>query len=129
MSFMDDILEKLGLRKPEDKKVDSTPRPGGTARTGPQAPRPMARPISEVDVVKQLEKLSGGNDNWKVSIVELLTLLKIDSSREARNKLALELGCPSELMDDSAQMNMWLHKAVLKKIALNGGNIPPSLLD
>jgi hypothetical protein len=89
----------------------------------------MARPISEVDVVKQLEKLSGGNDNWKVSIVELLTLLKIDSSREARNKLALELGCPSELMDDSAQMNMWLHKAVLKKIALNGGNIPPSLLD
>ncbi|MEX2144463.1 MAG: DUF3597 domain-containing protein [Anaerolineales bacterium] len=126
---MDDILEKLGLRKPEDKKVDSAAKPASTVTSNPQASRAIPRPISEVDVVKQMEQLSGGNDNWKVSIVELLTLLKIDSSREARNKLALELGCPSELMDDSAQMNMWLHKAVLRKIALNGGNIPPSLLD
>jgi hypothetical protein len=144
MSFMDDILEKLGLRKPEEKKAASTPRPTGSARSAggrtankpagtpasrSQEYRSIPRPISEVDVVKQMEKLSGGNDNWKVSIVELLTLLKIDSSREARNKLALELGCPSDLMDDSAQMNMWLHKEVLRKIAQHGGNIPPSLLD
>lgn len=86
--------------------------------------------VSEVDVVKHLTELSAGKDlNWKVSIVDLLKLLEIDSSREARNELATELGCPAELMHDSAKMNVWLHKEVLKKIAENGGNIPQSLLD
>jgi hypothetical protein len=86
--------------------------------------------ISEVDVVKQLEKLSLGKGlDWKVSIVDLLKLLDIDSSREARNELATELGCPADLMKDSAKMNVWLHKEVLRKIAQNGGNIPQSLLD
>jgi hypothetical protein len=61
--------------------------------------------------------------------VDLLKLLKIDSSHEARNELAKELGCPADLMSDSAKMNAWLHKSVLRKIAENGGNIPPSLLD
>lgn len=86
--------------------------------------------ISEVDVVKQLEQLAAGSGlNWKVSIVDLLKLLDIDSSREARNELATELGCPADLMNDSAKMNVWLHKEVLRKIAANGGNIPQSLLD
>lgn len=86
--------------------------------------------VSEVDVVKHLTELSVGKDlNWKISIVDLLKLLEIDSSREARNELATELGCPAELMHDSAKMNVWLHKEVLKKIAENGGNIPQSLLD
>ncbi len=130
MSFIDDILEKLGLRQPKvepkdplSKQTRSTP----ASRAGEA--RGQVKPISEVDVVKQLEKLSGGSDNWKVSIVELLSLLKIDSSREARNQMAVELGCPPELMSDSAKMNVWLHKEVLRKIAQNGGNIPPSLLD
>ena len=86
--------------------------------------------ISVVDVVKHLEELAAGKDlNWKVSIVDLLKILDIDSSREARNELATELGCPADLMHDSAKMNTWLHKEVLKKIAENGGNIPQSLLD
>jgi hypothetical protein len=86
--------------------------------------------ISVVDVVKHLEELAAGKDlNWKVSIVDLLKILEIDSSREARNELATELGCPADLMHDSAKMNTWLHKEVLKKIAENGGNIPQSLLD
>jgi hypothetical protein len=76
-----------------------------------------------------LEKLSAGSNlDWKVSIVDLLKLLDIDSSREARNELAKELGCPADLMSDSAKMNVWLHKTVLQKIAENGGNIPQSLL-
>ena len=87
----------------------------------PAAPKP----ISDVDVVKQLElKAKGTGLNWKVSIVDLLTLLDIDHSREARNELAKELGCPPEFMSDSAKMNTWLHKTVLHKIAENGGNIP-----
>ena len=91
---------------------------------------PVVKAISEVDVVKQLEKLSEGSGlDWKVSIVDLLKLLDIDSSREARNELATELGCPADLMGDSAKMNVWLHKTVLKKIAENGGNIPQALLD
>jgi len=86
--------------------------------------------IPEVDVVKQLETLSAGSGlDWKVSIVDLLKLLDIDNSREARNELATELGCPADLMHDSAKMNVWLHKEVLKQVAMNGGNIPANLLD
>lgn len=67
--------------------------------------------------------------NWKVSIADLLFLLDLDNSYEARKELAVELGCPAEKMDDSAQMNTWLHKTVLEKIAENGGNVPMELLD
>jgi hypothetical protein len=160
MGFFNKILEKLGLKKDEkpvepakpavstvkpmaappaaqpkpaaavQKEKDSAPHfdPLSSLPAKPATPAPVA--ISEVDVVKQLEKLSlGKNLDWKVSIVDLLKLLDIDSSREARNELATELGCPADLMKDSAKMNVWLHKTVLKKIAENGGNIPKDLLD
>jgi hypothetical protein len=89
------------------------------------------KPVSEVDVVKQLEQMASGSGlDWKVSIVDLLKVLKIDSSLDARKELATELGCPAELMGgDHSKMNIWLHKTVLKKIAENGGNIPANLLD
>ena len=93
---------------------------------------PIRLAIAVVDVVAQLEKLSASNPqklNWKTSIVDLLKLLDINSSYDARKELATELGCPAELMGDSAKMNMWLHKTVLNKIAENGGNIPKELLD
>lgn len=94
------------------------------------AAAPAPTPISEVDVVNKLEALAKGSGlDWKVSIVDLLKLLEIDSSRESRNELAKELGCPEEFMKDSAKMNTWLHKEVLRKIAANGGNIPKELLD
>jgi hypothetical protein len=67
--------------------------------------------------------------NWKTSIVDLMKLLGIDSSYSARKELAAELECPAEKMSDSAQMNIWLHKTVLQKLAANGGNIPADLLD
>jgi Domain of unknown function (DUF3597) len=84
----------------------------------------------EVDVVALLEELAEEHDedlNWETSIVDLLKLLGIDSSLTARKKLAKELGCPAQKMNDSAQMNIWLHKTVLHKIAQNGGNIPKRL--
>ncbi len=84
----------------------------------------------EVDVIAILEELAEEHDedlNWETSIVDLLKLLGIDSSLTARKKLAHELGCPSSKMNDSAQMNVWLHKTVLQKIAQNGGNIPKRL--
>jgi hypothetical protein len=102
--------------------------PAAPTATKVEAPKPVAVP--EVDVVQHLEKISAGSNlDWKVSIVDLLKLLEIDSSREARNELATELGCPADLMHDSAKMNVWLHKEVLKQIAANGGNIPANLLD
>ena len=84
-----------------------------------------------MDVVAKLESLAQANAeklNWKVSIVDLMKLLGLDSSLGARKELATELGCPAEKMSDSAQMNMWLHKTVLQKLAANGGNIPADLL-
>lgn len=104
------------------------PKVVNPAASAPPVVKPA--PVAVVDVVKKLEKLSEGSGlNWKVSIVDLLKLLDIDSSREARKELATELGCPAELMGDSAKMNTWLHKTVLTKIAENGGNIPKELLD
>lgn len=96
--------------------------------SAPAVARPAAVPV--VDVVSKLESLAGSGSglDWKVSIVDLLKLLGIDSSFSARKELATELGCPANLMGDSASMNVWLHKTVLQKIAENGGNIPESLL-
>lgn len=85
-----------------------------------------AQAISEVDVVAKLEKMASAHTeklNWKVSIVDLMKLLDLDSSLAARKELAKELGAPADKMGDSAQMNMWLHKTVLRKLAENGGNI------
>lgn len=94
----------------------------------PSAPKA----ISAIDVVANLEKLVAANParlDWKVSIVDLLKLLGLDISFNARKELAVELGCPADMMNDSVKMNNWLHKTVLKKIAENGGNIPQTLLD
>jgi hypothetical protein len=57
-----------------------------------------------------------------------MKLLGLDSSLQARKELATELGCPVDKMGDSAAMNTWLHKTVLRKLAENGGNIPKELL-
>ena len=156
MGFFGKILEKLGLKKDAEEtkpaaptvkkmtappvaqpkpiaavqkeKVDLNYEPKSSAPVKPATPTVKA--VSEVDVVKQLDELAAGSGlDWKVSIVDLLKLLGIDSSREARNELATELGCPPDLMKDSAKMNVWLHKEVLRKIAENGGNIPASMLD
>jgi hypothetical protein len=92
----------------------------------PVAPKEM----SQVDVMNMLEqKATGTGLNWKQSISDLLFLLEIDNSYDARVELAKELNAPQEVMGDSARMNTWLHKEVLRKIAENGGNIPKELLD
>ena len=124
MGFFDKILEKLGLGRSAQAGPAPVPKPEHV----PTAP--VSIPV--VDVVAKLEKLAASNPqklNWKVSIVDLLKLLGLESSFAARKELATELGCPAEKMGDSAQMNMWLHKTVLQKLADNGGNIPKELLD
>jgi hypothetical protein len=116
-------LNTLGIRS-------ATAEPARAPVTPAAAPAATSVPM--VDVVAQLEQRAKANPqklNWRTSIVDLLKLLDIDSSFAARKELATELGCPPELMGDSAKMNTWLHKTVLARIAANGGNIPRELLD
>ncbi len=135
MGFFSKILDKLGFNRGGDKgnetinTADASATTAGGAATAGSAP---VTPMREVDVVSQLEQKAAANPqklNWRTSIVDLLKLLDIDSSLAARKELATELGCPANLMGDSAQMNMWLHKTVLAKLAANGGNVPKDLLD
>ena len=126
MSFFSKILDSLGFNP---SVAEAAPAPPATPVSATPAP-PAA--IPEVDVVAKLEGLAASHAeklNWKLSIVDLLKLLGLESSFAARKELATELGCPAQKMGDSAQMNMWLHKTVLQKLAENGGNIPKELLD
>ena len=125
MGIFSSIMAKLGFG--DDKVAE--------VAAAPVAPAAVAAPavvaISAVDVVAKMEALAAAHAeklNWKVSIVDLMKLLGLESSLAVRKELATELGCPAEKMADSAQMNMWLHKTVLQKLAENGGNIPASLL-
>ena len=140
MGFFGKILAKLGIGKEDAAPTPApvpvpvpVPAPVPSAVTPVVAPIAAApAPIAVVDVVAHLEQLAAANPqklNWRTSIVDLLKLLDIDSSFAARKELATELGCPAELMGDSAKMNVWLHKTVLVRIAANGGNVPADLLD
>src|SRR5512137_1529258 len=129
MGFFSKILEKLGIGSAATPATPAPP-PAAAPIEAPAAPPPI--PLALVDVVAQLEQRAAANPqklNWRTSIVDLLKLLDIDSSFGARKELATELGCPADLMGDSAKMNMWLHKTVLARIAANGGNVPKELLD
>lgn len=106
-------------------------RTGATAGAQAQPRVPQPAPMAETDVVAKLEKLAADNPqklNWRTSIVDLMKLLGMESSLAERKELATELGYRED-MGDSAKMNVWLHKQVLRRIAENGGNVPKELLD
>jgi len=105
--------------------------------TTPKAPAasatsssPAAAPVQAVDVTAILDNLAAKNPeklDWRKSIVDLMKLVGIDSSLAARKQLAAELHYSGD-EKDSAAMNIWLHKEVIKKIAENGGKVPQELL-
>jgi hypothetical protein len=132
MSIFASILSKLGFGSAQAATPAGAPAPQASTPAAAPASAPAApAAISVVDVVGQLEALAAKNPeklNWRVSIVDLMKLLGLDSSFAARKQLATELGCPADKMADSAQMNMWLHQTVLQKLAANGGNVPKDLL-
>lgn len=87
--------------------------------------------MAEVDVTALLDDMASKNSqklNWKTSIVDLMKLLDLDSSLGERKELAKELDYTGD-MNDSATMNIWLHKQVMNKLAANGGKVPAELRD
>ena len=98
----------------------------------PSSSTPAAAPagsITEVDVAGVLTKLAGEKKeklDWRTSIVDLMKLLDLDSSLSARKELAEELHYSGDT-NDSASMNVWLHKQVMRKLAENGGKVPEEL--
>jgi hypothetical protein len=114
-------------------KAAATPASGGaTAGTGsasaPASSAPAA-PAQSVDVAAILDKAvaaQGEKLAWRTSIVDLMKALKIDSSFSARKELATELGYTGD-SNDSATMNIWLHKQVMAKLAANGGKLPSDI--
>lgn len=103
---------------------------GGAATTGSAgAPSSPVAPAQSVDVAAIVDKAAaakGEKLEWRTSIVDLMKALDIDSSFTARKELANELGYTGD-SNDSASMNIWLHKQVMAKLAANGGKLPPEI--
>jgi hypothetical protein len=105
--------------------------PAGTAPGG-SAPSsaPAAAPAATVDVAAIVDAAAAAHKGekleWRTSIVDLMKALDVDSSLAARKDLAKELGYTGD-MNDSASMNVWLHKQVMSKLAANGGKLPPEI--
>jgi len=108
----------------------ATPSGATTPTASATSSSPPAAPAQAVDVTAILDDLAAKNPeklDWRKSIVDLMKLVGIDSSLSARKQLAAELHYSGD-EKDSATMNIWLHKEVIKKIAENGGKVPQELL-
>ncbi len=99
--------------------------PAAAPAAAPSGAAP-AQPVDVAAVLTDMQAKSGQALNWRQSIVDLMKLLGIDSSLAARKELAKELGY-SGSTDDTATMNVWLHKQVMTKLAENGGRVPDEL--
>ena len=102
--------------------------PAGTPTAAPTA-APTTAPAAAVDVTAIMDGLAAQSSerlDWRRSIVDLMKLINLDSSLTARKELAQELSYSGD-MNDSASMNIWLHKQVMTKLAENGGKVPDEL--
>jgi hypothetical protein len=99
--------------------------PAATATAAPTKPTPISRAEAEA-LLTQIAANYSHPVNWKTSIVDLMAILGIDNSLAQRKALAKELGYTGD-MNDSATMNVWLHKQVMQKLAENGGKVPDDL--
>jgi hypothetical protein len=125
------VTAAAGSSAPSSSAGSATAAAAGASApsSGTSAGAAAAKPISKADVEAILAKLDEEQDedyDWKRSIVDLMKLLKLDSGLGARKQLAKELGYTGAL-DGSAEMNVWLHKQVMTKLAESGGKVPDSL--
>jgi hypothetical protein len=142
MGIFSSIMEKLRrgpLGGDRDKQAQApsqqqqyqppSPQAGTNTQGQPQAqPQAQAQVVDIEAVMEQYARNKGGGGNWRTSIVDLLKMLDIDSSLDARKELAQELGVNAGA-HGSAEQNIALHKAVMRKVAENGGKVPQSLRD
>jgi 3-oxoacyl-ACP reductase-like protein len=139
MSIFGTIMGKImGNSARSQAAAENAARPAtapGTPSPAPAAPTAaataVASPLESVDVAARLDEMKGAskqNLDWRHSIVDLMKLVGIDSDITNRRALANELGYTGDL-NDSATMNVWLHKQVMQKLAENGGTVPANLLD
>jgi hypothetical protein len=106
------------------------PRPAGPAITTPAASSPevSAKPVDVAAMLDDAVTRKGRKLDWRHSIVDLMKALDLDSSLSNRKALARELNYEGDTTR-SATMNVWLHKALMKKLAETGGRVPPELMD
>ena len=107
----------------------AVPAGSGAAPSSTGSAAAPAAPMGSVDVAAIVDKAAASKGEklaWRTSIVDLMKALDIDSSLTARKELAHELGYTGDT-NDSATMNIWLHKQVMAKLAANGGKLPPDI--
>ena len=136
MSILGNIFSKIfpsshAAPAPAAAPASSAAAPPPAAAAKPAAAAPAPAPMQQVDVeaiLNGLAQKSAEKLNWRTSIVDLMKLLGLDSSLGARKELAQELKYSGD-MNDSASMNLWLHRQVMNKLAANGGKVPADLKD
>ena len=130
MGIFSSIIDKILHRKrPAPPAADHGTPAVAAAQPAPAAvAAPPPQPVDVEEVLTELAAQKGGGGNWRTSIVDLLKLLDLDSSLDARKDLAKELGVNAGA-PGTAEQNIALHKAVMKKVAENGGKVPDSLKD
>ena len=127
MSIFSAILDKILPSRANAAPVPPAAAPAADAASAPAAaPAPAGPAVDVAAVLADMQAKHPEKLNWKTSIVDLLKLLGLDSSLTARKQLAAELGYDGST-DDSAAMNIWLHKQVMRKLAENGGKLPDDL--
>jgi hypothetical protein len=124
----DAIFGKKAAPAPETQR--QAPSGGGGTITAPApTPQTQAAPVDVEQVLTGIAADKGNPDlNWRTSIVDLMKLLGMDSSLDNRKELATELGYTGD-KDGSAEMNIWLHKEVMRQLAAHGGKVPANLTD
>ena len=127
MSIFSAIWNKITGHPAAAAPAAPKPAPQAAPQPAPQAAAPT-QPVDVEKVLEQMAQAKGGGGNWRTSIVDLLKLLDLDSSLQARKDLAQELGVNAGEAG-SAEQNMALSRAVWKKLAENGGQVPASLRD
>ena len=132
--FGDDRTQASAPKTPAPPKTSAAPAHETTARGIPASPADAqwepVKTVEVVDVEAALESRAASNPqklNWRSSIVDLMKLLDIDSSLENRRELARELGYTGST-EDTAAMNVWLHRRVMEELRNNGGKVPASLV-
>ena len=132
MSIFSRIKDAIFGHKSATTQAETAPTAQPTGAATAQTPQPEVQtqqPVDVEQVLTQIAREKGNPDlNYRTSIVDLMKLLGMDSSLENRKELATELGYTGE-KDGSAEMNIWLHKEVMKQLAAHGGKVPANLTD